>query len=318
MRKEGDSGKKQKVVFMGTPWIATMALKGLIDRNYDVAAVITQPDKLINKKGSPIFSPVKVLALQKGIKILQPLKIGEAKDELEKINADMFVTCAYGQFIPDSILNLPKLGCFNVHASVLPALRGGAPIHWAIISGFDETGITIMKTVKKMDAGDIYAIYKIAIDKEDTTTTLTKKLGDLAYKSVVEQIPKIFNNEIKPVKQLDRLVSYAYNITKEQEKLNFDLPSFYVHNWIRALSEIPGAFGIYQNKRIKFFKSDLTGIKSVHEPGTISNLTPEGIFVSTKDFEILIREIQIEGKNRILYSNYHNGNRLFKVGMRFN
>lgn len=318
MRKEGDSSKKQKIVFMGTPWIATMALKALVDKNYDVVAVVTQPDKLLNKKGVPIFSPVKLLAIEYGIKVLQPTKIGDIKDELEKIDADMYFTCAYGQFIPESILNLPKFGCFNAHASILPALRGGAPIHWAIISGFSETGITIMKMVKKMDAGDIYIVYKIRIDENDTTTTLTKKLGDLVYRSIIEQLHKIFNDEIKPIKQIDRLVSYAYNITKEQEKLDFNLPSYYVNNWVKALSEIPGAYGIYEEKRVKFFKSCLTEIKSEYEPGTISNLSPEGIYISTSDFDILIKEIQIEGKSRTLYSNYHNGNRLFQIGKRFN
>lgn len=318
MRKEGDSSKKQKIVFMGTPWIATMALKALIDKNYDVVAVITQPDRLINKKGVQVYSPVKLFAIEKGIKIFQPEKISEIKDDLEKINADMFFVCAFGQFIPESILNLPKFGSFNAHASVLPSLRGGAPIHWAIISGFTETGISIMKMVKKMDAGDIYSIYKIPIEENDTTTTLTRKLGYVVYKSIVEQLPKIFNNEIRPAKQIDRLVSYAYNITKEQEKLNFNLPSFYVNNWVKALSETPGAYGIYENKRIKFFKSCLTDIKSIYEPGTISDLSHKGIYIATSDFDILIQEIQVEGKPRVLYSNYHNGNRLFQVGKRFN
>lgn len=317
MRKEGDCSENKKIVFMGTPWIATQALKALIDKNYDVVAVVTQPDKVINKKGTYNFSPVKSLALERGIKIFQPLKISEIKDELISLQPDMFITCAYGQFIPDSILSIPKYGCFNTHASVLPLLRGGAPIHWAIINGFKETGITLMKTVKKMDAGDIYAIYKTEIEDFDTTTTLTKKLGNVVYRILVEQIPRIFNNEIVPNVQNEQEATFGYNITKEQEKISFNQSANDVRNWIRGLSDIPGGYALFSKKRVKLFNAYVTDLQSTLEPGTISYLTQDGIYVATTDFDILITEIQIEGKPKTTFANYFNGNRFFYVGKRF-
>lgn len=317
MRKEGDSSQNKKIVFMGTPWIATKALKALIDLHYEIVGVITQPDKVIKNK-TPMFSPVKILALENGLKVFQPYKISEIKDELSALKPDMLVTCAYGQFIPDSILNIAPYGCFNAHASVLPQLRGGAPIHWAIINGFDKTGITIMKTVKKMDAGDIYSIYTIGIDNDDTTSSLTHKLGDVVYRSLLEQLPNIFNNLIQPIQQDESLVSFAYNITKEQEKINFNLPAINVCNWIRGLSDVPGGYALFNNKRVKLFKALVTNNPSVELPGTIMSLDKSGIYIATNDFDILVREIQLEGKERISYSKFHIGDRFFKVGMRFN
>ncbi len=318
MRQEGESCKSKKIVFMGTPEISTFALKALIDKGYDIVAIVTQPDKPSGRKKTVVFSDVKKFAIEKNITYYQPEKISLIKDELTKLNPYAFITCAYGQFIPDSILSIPTFGCVNVHASLLPKYRGGAPIHWAIINGETETGITLMQTIKQMDAGLMYSDRKIKIDDSDTTTTLFKKMNKLVYEIVFEDIEKILNKDIVGIPQDESKVSYAFNIKKEQEKVDFNKPSLVIRNLIRGLSDQPGAYCLLNDKKIKIFNIDILDEVSKGNPGTIIDANKKGLIVSTTDKNILIKEIQLEGKKRMFFKDILNGNHPFLKGQILN
>ena len=308
MGEKGNCCKNKKIVFMGTPEIATYALNALLNKNYDVVAVVCQPDKVSGRKKEIIFSEVKKLAIEKKILFFQPNKIKEIKQELINLNPFAFVTCAFGQFIPDEILSIPEFGCVNVHASLLPKYRGGAPIHWAVIKGEKETGVCLMKTVKQMDAGPVYCEKKVEIANDDTTSLLFKKMNHLVYDIVFNDLEKVFSLEHKPVNQDETKVSFAYNITKENEKINFLQKSSDIRNLIRGLSDVPGAYCEFNNKKIKLFNCDLTTDKSNLEPGTISNISKNGIKIATLDFDILVKEVQFEGKKRLFVKDLINGN----------
>ncbi|BAC43840.1 methionyl-tRNA formyltransferase [Malacoplasma penetrans] len=315
MGEKRNSCKNKKIVFMGTPEIATYALNALLEKSFDVVAVVCQPDKPIGRKKEIIFSSVKKLAIEKNIKFFQPNKIKEIENELKELNPFAFVTCAFGQFIPDSILSIPEFGCINIHASLLPKYRGGAPIHWAVINGEKETGVCLMRTIKQMDAGDVYCSRKVNIEESDTTSTLFKKMNNLVYDIVLNDLEKVFNLEYPPIKQDESKVSFAYNISKDDEKINFEKNAVEIVNLIRGLSETPGAYCFINDKKMKLFKAVSTNSKSNNAPGTINNISKEGILISTKDFDILVKEVQIEGKNRQEVKNILNGNSEIKIGV---
>ncbi len=300
--------ESQKIVFMGTPEIATFALNALLDKKYNVVAIICQPDKISGRKKEIIFSEVKKLAIEKKIIFFQPTIMKEIKQELTSLEPFAFVTCAFGQFIPDEILSIPKFGCINVHASLLPKYRGGAPIHWAIINGETETGVCLMKTIKKMDAGPVYCERKIDIKNNETTSSLFKRMNNLVYEIVFNDLEKVFSCEYKPVNQDESKVSYAYNILKENEKINFFQKAENIKNLIRGLSDIPGAYCELNNKKIKLFNCTVTDNKSLKKAGTVINVSKDGIEIATLDFNILVKEIQLEGKKRNFVKELINGN----------
>lgn len=312
MREKGSNCKNKKIVFMGTPEISTYALNALLDKGYDVVAIVSQPDKPSGRKNKIIYSDVKKIALEKNISLFQPNKIKEIKQELINLKPYGYVTCAFGQFIPDEILEIPEFGCVNIHASLLPKYRGGAPIHWSIINGDNETGVCLMKSIKKMDAGDVYCYKKVEIEDNDTTSTLFKKMNKLVYDIAYYDLEKVFSQEYLPQKQDESLVSFAYNITKENEKINFNTSAKNIRNLIRGLSDKPGAYCLLDNKKIKLFNCELTNTKSISNPGTIVNISKQGLEISTTDFNILVKEIQFEGKNRNHVSQVVNGNTILK------
>ena len=298
--------KNLKVVFMGTPTFSVPVLKELIE-NCNVIMVVSQPDREKDRKGNYLETPTKKLALENHIEIYQPNKI---KDEYQKIidlQPDIIITCAYGQIIPEELLNYPKYGCINVHGSLLPKLRGGAPIHHAIINGDKTTGITIMYMDKLMDSGDIISQKSIPIDKEDTLDTIYEKLSHLGANLLIETLPSIINGTNQRIKQDPSLITFWYNITKEEEKIDFQKDIESVHNLIRGLSSIPGAYCFLDDKRLKVYHSEITSIKSDNIPGTISNIDKTGIYVNTKDYLIKLTDIKLEGKKRCLVKDFING-----------
>ena len=294
-----------KIVYMGTPEFSVGPLKELVN-NYDVEMVVTQPDKEVGRKKILTPSKVKDFALEKGIKVFQPRRIREDFKEIIDIKPDLIVTCAYGQIIPKELIDLPKYGCINIHASLLPEYRGGAPIHHAIIDGKDKTGITIMYMNEKMDEGDILYQKEIDILDTDNTTSMFNKLSILGSEMIKEFIPKLINGDVTPIKQDNIKATYAYNITKEDEKIDFNNDSLSVYNKIRGLSEVPGGYAFLDNKRIKIFNSRI-GKEVKGNPGEIINIYDDGIGVSTSDKEIIITDIQVEGKVRELVKDYLNG-----------
>lgn len=298
--------KNTKVVFMGTPEFAVPILDGLI-KNYNVVLVVSQMDKEKDRKGKLLYTPVKKLAIDNKIPVYQPSNINNEYDEILKYDPDIIITCAYGQIIPKVLLDYPKYGCINVHASLLPKLRGGAPIHRAIMNGDKETGITIMYMDLKMDNGDIISQKKIPILEDDNLDSLYDKLSKLGSSLLLETLPLILNNKNERIKQDENNVSYGYNINREEERIDFNDKSINIHNKVRSLSSRPGAYCYLNDKRLKIYKTLLTETISKDAPGTIMDINKIGIYVCTGDYDIIIKDLQLEGKKRCLVKDFING-----------
>ncbi len=299
--------KDLKIIFMGTPKFAVPILEELI-KDYHVVLVVCQPDREKDKKGNLLYPPVKELALQNNIPVFQPLKVYTDYQEILNYQPDLIVTCAYGQIIPNEILNCPKYGCINVHGSLLPKLRGGAPIHWAIINGNKETGITIMDMTSKMDAGDIISSRSIPIADDDYLDLVYEKLSYLGRDLLKETLPSILNQTATRTKQDESKVTFGMNIKKGEERINFNNSATNIRNLIRGLNSHPGAYCLLDGKRLKIYTASILDQKSSLPPGTITGLTKDGILVSTQDNILKIQEIKLEGKKRCLVSDFLNGN----------
>ena len=298
--------KDLKVVFMGTPDFSVPVLQGLID-NCNVIGVVTQPDKEVGRKKEIEFSPIKKLALKNNIKVLQPIKIRNEFQDVLDLNPDIVVTCAYGQIIPSEILDYPKYKCINVHASLLPKYRGGAPIHRAIINGEKETGITIMYMAPGMDDGDIISQEKVDIGENETVGELHDILSTLGRDLLLKTLPSIIEGTNERIKQDDSQVSLAKIIKKEDELIDFDDDAINVHNKIRGLSPFPGGYSLLDNKRVKFYKSRIEKTESKSVPGKIIKVDKTGIYVKTKTDAVAIEELKIEGKKQLSVQELLNG-----------
>lgn len=298
--------KDIKVVFMGTPSFAVPILEALI-KEYNVVMVVCQPDREKDRKGNVIYPPCKTLALSNGIEVFQPLKIREEYQRILDMEPDIIITAAYGQIIPSVILDYPKYGCINVHGSLLPKLRGGAPIHHAIINGDKEAGVTIMYMDKKMDAGDMISKRSTPIKEDTILDDLYSEISLLGRDLLMETLPSIINGTNNRIKQNEDEVTFGFNITKEEEKIDFNNSAKDIHNRIRGLSSIPGAYAIINGKRMKVYLSEKTDKTSTNEPGVIENISSDGILVNTKDYMILLKDIKLEGKKRCLAKDFING-----------
>ena len=299
--------KNKKIVFMGTPAIAASILEKLIKNEYNVILVVTQPDKQKDRKGNLLFTKTKEVAVNNNIEVLQLTNIKEEYPSILEYGPDIIITCAYGQIIPQQLIDYPEYGCINVHGSVLPKLRGGAPIHHAIIDGYDKTGITIMYMDKGMDSGDIISTKEIPILDSDNLDSLYEKMTNLGSELLLDTLPSIFNKTNNRIKQDESQVTFGLNITKEEEKIDFNRSARDIFNQIRGLSSVPGAYCFLDNKRLKIFKSEIINKEYKETPGTIVKVEVDGFIVSTKDYGIKILDIQLEGKKRCLVSEYFNG-----------
>lgn len=296
-----------KIVFMGTPDFAVPILEGLID-HYGVSLVVSQPDKRVGRHQELEETPIKKVALNHQIPIIQPVKIKEEIDRIQKEGPDLIVTCAYGQIIPKELLELPRLGCVNVHASLLPKLRGGAPIHKAIIDGYSKTGITIMYMDEAMDHGDIIEQEEISILDEDTLESLYQKLSELGKKLLLEVLPSIIDGTNQRTPQNEEEVTYAYNIKREEEHIDFSKTSREVFNLVRGLYPIPGANTIMDEKEMKIYKVSIYDQKYPNAAcGEIVDVLKKGFVVKTQDGSVLIEDVKPFGKKRMDASSYLNG-----------
>ena len=297
---------KLNIIYMGTPDFSVPALDEL-NKNYNILAVVTQPDKEVGRKRQLKASPVKEYAINNNIKVFQPSKIRVDYKDILSLNPDIIITCAYGQIIPKEVLNYPKYGCVNIHASLLPKLRGGAPIHKAIINGYGETGITIMYMDEKMDSGDIIYQEKVKIEENDNAGTLFDKLSVLGSKMIIKVLPDIINGTNKRIKQNENEVTYAYNITREEEHILFNKSTRDVYNHIRGLYPWPVGYTTLDDKKVKIYSSKIGTSTKYGELGEIINIYNDAIGVKTLDGEILITELQFEGKKRVSVKDYLNG-----------
>ena len=299
--------KKLNIVFMGTPEFAVPILEALIEK-YGVKAIVTQPDKEVGRDKILMPTPIKKVGNNHTILVLQPKKIREEYEEIVALEPDIIITCAYGQIIPKEILNAPRLGCINVHASLLPKLRGGAPIHRAIINGFSKTGITIMYMNEGMDKGDIISQREIVIEDTDTAETLHDKLSILGRDLLLETLPSIIDGTNERIAQDESTASYGFNITREDEHISFDKTSRQIFNQIRGLNSWPGAYAILDGKILKIWSSRV-GDKydPMKENGTIIGIYDDGFGVKTSNGEIVITKVQPEGKKAMDAKSFING-----------
>lgn len=299
-----------KIIFMGTPNFAVPSLEALNEK-YEVVLVVSQPAKPEGRKGILKNPPVALKALELGIQLFQPEHIKNEYEYFKNIKADMIVTAAYGQFIPTKILNLYKK-CINVHGSLLPHHRGGAPIQRAIINGDKKTGVTIMEMVKKMDAGRMYASSEIPILDSDNNSSLFEKLAIIGKNLLMENIEDIYNGKNEGIMQNEEEATISPNIAPEEEKINFNIDARKVFNLIRGLSDEPGAYCEYNGQRIKIYKASIEKNDSDASPGTIINIK-KTLIVKCKTDAISILELQIPGKKRMNVKDFLNGQKLLNL-----
>ncbi len=296
-----------RVVFMGTPDFSVPILEGLID-SYDVVGVVSQPDKKVGRHQVLTNTPVKEVALKNNIKVLQPIHIKNDYQDILDLNPDIIVTCAYGQMIPKELLEFPRLGCINVHASLLPKFRGGAPIHKSIITGEDKTGITIMYMEEAMDSGDIISQRETKIESSDNLETLHDRLSIMGKELLLESFPSIIDGTNQRIKQNVDEVTYAYNIKREEEHIDFTKTSLEIFNLIRGLSPVPGAYTVLNDKEMKVYASKIGDNKfSDKSIGEVVAIYKDGIGIKTGDGEIILTDIKPFGKKRMLVGSYING-----------
>lgn len=309
---------KNKVIFMGTPKIAAVCLSAILEhKDIEVVAVVCQPDKPIGRHKEIVFGPVKQLALKHNIPVLQDAKISNLYEKIKQLQPDLIFTCAFGQFIPSNILDLPKYKCVNLHASLLPKLRGGAPIQWAIINQEKTTGFSLMYMDKKMDAGNIIKQYSLNIDPQETYASLYDKLCVLAGEVISKDFHMLFDKNLKSIPQDESKVTFGYNITRENEKIDWRKSNIEVDALIRGLYNVPIAYTTFDNQIIKIHKAVPVTSYANAAPGSIISITNQAITVACQQNAIKLEIIQMAGKKPLLISQIVNGNHPFKPGKRF-
>ena len=298
--------KDIRIVFMGTPEFASNVLKGLVENNYNIVAVVSQPDKEVGRKRILTPSPVKEMALSHGLKVLTPVKIRKEYEEVLSLEPDLIITCAYGQIIPKALLEYPKYKCINTHGSLLPKGRGGAPIQRSIMNGEDKTGITIMFMNEKMDEGDILYQEEMPIDIHDTNATLFNKLSDLALQMLLKFLPEYIKGNYKAIKQDNDKASYTYNITKEEEFISFNEDVKKVYDHIRGLLDNPGAYFVANDKKYKLISVDFEYCNDT-DAGLIRGLENNYFRIDAINGFIKVLKIKPEGKNEMDARAFFNG-----------
>lgn len=293
-----------RIVYMGTPDFAVEPLEAIIKAGYEVAAVLTQPDKQKGRGKEVKMTPVKECALRHGIPVFQPVRIREpeAVAELEKYQADLFVVAAFGQLLSEEILNMPEYGCINIHASLLPAYRGAAPIQWAVLNGERESGVTIMQMDKGLDTGDMLLKRSVELSPKETGDSLHDKLMHLGAELIVEALSKLERGELVPEKQKDELSSYAKKLTKAMGQIDWSKDAVSLERWIRGLNSWPSAYTFFRGKTLKIWEAlviaENGGQKA--EPGQVISVSRDGFTVACGQGALQILSLQLEGKKRVL------------------
>jgi methionyl-tRNA formyltransferase len=307
------------IIFMGTPEFAVPSLQALLEKGYSVIAVVTQPDRPKGRKRVLTPTPVKVEAEKHGIPVLQPEKLRQA-DSVEALRAlkpDLIVTAAYGQILPKSVLQLPEHGCINIHASLLPKYRGGAPIHHAVMRGEKVTGVTIMYMAEGLDTGDMISKIELPIEDADTTGTLFEKLSYAGAELLKQTMPDLLQGRTKAIPQNEAEAIYSPNIRREDELIDWTRPALAIFNQIRGLNPFPGAYTLWNGETMKVWASRKPlGVSdmahgsqstSAHVPGTVLNSCDDGIEIMTGEGTIRLTEIQPAGKKAMDVAQFLRG-----------
>lgn len=299
-----------KIIFMGTPDFAVPVLQKLIaDPSISIEAVVTQPDRKVGRKHILTPTPVKKAAVAADLNVLQPEKL-RTSEELEKLinmDVDLLITAAYGQILPNSLLEAPRLGAINVHASLLPKLRGGAPIHYALIEGHKEAGVTIMYMAEKLDAGDMLSQSAIPIEEEDNVGTLFEKLSIVGADLLVETLPAILDGSIVAVPQNEAEVTFARNISREQERIDWNKSARAIFNHVRGMNPFPSSFTTFEGGNWKIWEVVESFEETTAPAGTIVSVD-QTIRVAAGDGKTVdIKVFQPAGKQRMTTSDYLRG-----------
>ena len=297
----------KRIVFMGTPEISASVLEGIISSGYNVVGVIAQPDRPVGRKKILMPVPTKVVAEAHHIPVYQPLKIRKEYEFVKELHPDVIITLAYGQIVPQGLLDIPPLGCLNLHGSLLPKYRGAAPIQYALMNNDEVTGMTLMKMVKEMDAGEMYATEEVKIDLEDNSTSLFKKMAEAALRLILRELPTILEGKLVGVPQDESLVSFAPIIKPEEEKLDLTKSKEELHGYIRALSDIPGAYLYLEGLKFKIYRSQIISDEILGEVGEIVKADKKGLYLQTKNGLLALVDVQLEGKKRMDYMSFING-----------
>lgn len=304
-----------KIIFMGTPDFSVPTLDAIKKDGNEIVLVVTQPDKKKGRKGILTPPPVKEWAVKNNISIFQPVKLREKQniEELEKYEADVIVVAAFGQILPKEVLDMPKYGCINVHASLLPKYRGASPIQWAILNGDDETGVTTMQMDIGLDDGDILLQKKVPISSEDTGGSLFDKLSKVGADLLIETLHRIEKNDIVRIPQDDEKATHVGLIKKDFGILSFDEENKYILNKIRALNPWPSAFTFYKDKMVKIWKAKSVSFNNKgYEYGDLVVENKDELLVVTRNGAISILELQEEGKKRMHAADFLRGHKIEK------
>ncbi len=287
-----------KVVFMGTPDFAVPTLQKLIDRKDNIVAVITQPDKPKGRGQQLAPPPVKTLALENSLTVYQPKKVREEEfvEKLKEMAPDVIVVVAFGQILPKSILDIPPLGCINIHASLLPKYRGAAPLNWVLVNGEKETGITTMLMDVGLDTGDMLLKYKTPIDKDEDILTLHNRLSTAGADLLDETLKKLVSKEITPEKQIDEDSCYAPMLKKEDGLINWERTSLEIHNQVRGFSVWPTAYTTLNQNVLKVFKTEIGTSRG--KAGEVLAASKGKLEIATGDSSLILKEVQLAGKKR--------------------
>ena len=292
---------------MGTPEISATVLEGLISAGYKVVAVIAQPDRPVGRKKVLEPVPTKVVAEKYNIPVYQPVKIRKEYDFVNELNPDVIITLAYGQIVPQGLLDIPTYGCINLHGSLLPKYRGAAPIQYALMNNEKETGMTLMKMVKEMDAGEMYDVEKVEISPLDNSTSLFKKMGDAALRLILRALPLYLEGKLPGVPQDESQVTFAPSIKPEEEKLDLNKSKEQLFGLIRALSDAPGAYLYLDELKFKIYQSEVISNEMIGEVGEIVKADKKGLYLQTKNGLLSLLSVQLEGKKRMDYMSFING-----------
>lgn len=313
-----------RILFMGTPDFALPSLRALVAAEEVVVAVLTQPDRPRGRGLKVAPPPVKTLALELGIPVLQPekLKSAEVRSRVEELTPDLIAVAAYGRFIPPAIFNLPPHGSINLHPSLLPRYRGAAPVNWAIINGDETTGVTVLEMTEEMDAGRILLQSEVPVGQDETTGELLERLAEVGAPLLCRAVRGIADGEIDPVAQGEAQVTLAPRLTKEDGLIDWRQPARRIHNRVRGLHPWPGAYTTLRGKRLTLHRTRLLeehggpqehgggGKPGIGRPGTVRALSPEGIEVHCGEGVLALVEVQLEGRRRLTAAQFITGTSL--------
>ena len=290
-----------KVVFMGTPDFSVGALEALVKAGHEVTAVVTQPDRQKGRSLEMSFSPVKECALRYELPVFQPEKIktAEAVEILRGYEADIFVVAAFGQILSKEILEMPKYGCINIHASLLPKYRGAAPIQWAILNGDAITGVTIMQMNEGLDTGDILTTKEVEISAEETGESLFDKLAIAGAELLIETLPEIEKGTLTPIKQEEEKASHVRMLTKEMGKIDWEKEAIVLERLVRGMNSWPSAYCRLRNKNMKVWRAAVLEEDTAARPGEIVNVTKDALYIQTGKGQLVLQEVQLESKKRM-------------------